>query len=72
MKNLIIGFLPFLSGAAGAGVVGYSAKVAYVIDEDTIKIEQNGRRESVRLIGIDAPESKANIKAKKDVARSGP
>ena len=59
-----------LSGAAAAGTGKFSAKVLYVIDGDTIKIESGGRRESVRLIGIDAPESKANKKAKKDVARS--
>ena len=62
--------MTLLSGTAAAGTGSYSVKVLYVIDGDTIKIELGGRRESVRLIGIDAPESKANKKAKKDVARS--
>lgn len=46
------------------------AKVVRVVDGDTLKVELNGRIENVRLIGIDAPESKANKKAKKDAARS--
>jgi micrococcal nuclease len=41
-----------------------------IIDGDTIKVELKGQKESVRLIGIDTPESKANKKALKDAARS--
>ena len=40
------------------------------MDGDTLKIKHNGQDESVRLIGIDTPESKANKKAKKDAERS--
>ena len=32
-------------------------RVAYVIDGDTIKIEYQGRLESVRFIGVDTPET---------------
>ena len=67
MKNILVGVLMFLAGVA---VAGEPVKVLYVVDGDTIKISLNGKKESVRLIGIDTPESKANPKAKKDAARS--
>jgi micrococcal nuclease len=46
------------------------AIVLYVIDGDTLKISYHGRKESVRLIGIDAPETRKNKKAYKDSKRS--
>jgi micrococcal nuclease len=46
------------------------ATVLYVTDGDTIKVKINGRKESVRLIGIDAPESRANDRAYKQALRS--
>jgi micrococcal nuclease len=46
------------------------AKVLYVIDGDTLKISYHGRKESIRLIGIDAPETRKNRKAYKDSKRS--
>ena len=48
-----------------------SAKVLRVIDGDTLKVNYQGNEESVRLIGIDAPESRPNKKAKNDAQRSG-
>lgn len=48
-----------------------SARVLKVVDGDTLKVEFQGRRESIRLIGIDCPESKKNAKAKEDAKRSG-
>ena len=47
------------------------AKYISTVDGDTIKVEYRGNVHVVRLIGIDAPESKANAKAKKDAAREG-
>ena len=47
------------------------AKVINVVDGDTLKINYKGKEESVRLIGIDAPESRPNKKAKSDARRSG-
>ena len=47
------------------------ATVKRVVDEDTLKIIYQGQEESVRLIGIDTPESKRNKKAYKDAGRSG-
>ena len=47
------------------------AKIISVIDGDTLKVNYKGKEESVRLIGIDAPESRINKKAKNDTQRSG-
>lgn len=48
-----------------------TATVLNVVDGDTLKVIYHGQKESVRLIGIDTPESRANKKAKKDAMRSG-
>ncbi|MDP8262724.1 MAG: thermonuclease family protein [Candidatus Ancaeobacter aquaticus] len=45
--------------------------VVRVIDGDTIEIKYKDKIESVRLIGIDTPESRANKKAWRDAKRSG-
>jgi micrococcal nuclease len=45
--------------------------VKRVIDGDTLEINYKGKEESVRLIGIDAPESRPNKKARNDAQRSG-
>jgi micrococcal nuclease len=47
------------------------ATVLYVIDGDTLKISYQGRKESVRLIGIDAPEISRNRKAYRDSRMNG-
>jgi micrococcal nuclease len=44
--------------------------VLRVVDGDTLTINHNGRKESIRLIGIDTPESKPNKKARKDATRN--
>lgn len=43
-------------GGAGAGPRG--ARLVDVVDGDTVKVAVGGRRETVRLIGIDTPESR--------------
>ena len=48
-----------------------SAKVLRVVDGDTLRVNYKGKEEGVRLIGIDAPESRPNKKAKNDAQRSG-
>ena len=45
--------------------------VTRIVDGDTLKINYKGQRESIRLIGIDTPESGVNKKTKKDAKRSG-
>ena len=47
------------------------AKVLQIYDGDTILVEFKGRREKVRFIGIDAPESSESAKARRDAARLG-
>ena len=46
-------------------------KLLYVVDGDTIKIEYKEEKESVRLLGIDTPESRNNAKAERDAKASG-
>lgn len=41
-----------------------------VIDGDTLTVDYNGKRENIRLIGIDTPESFAGKKARRDSKRS--
>ncbi len=45
--------------------------VVRVVDGDTLKIRYWGKEESIRLIGIDTPESRVNKKTKRDAKRSG-
>jgi endonuclease YncB( thermonuclease family) len=49
--------------------LGY--EVYGIVDGDTLKIRYWGKEESIRLIGIDTPESGVNKKAKRDAKRSG-
>jgi micrococcal nuclease len=49
----------------------FTVEVTRVIDGDTIKVDLQGKTESVRLIGIDTPESRVNDKAIRDSERSG-
>ena len=49
----------------------FTVKVIRVVDGDTIKVKFQGQPESVRLIGIDTPECRANSKAIRDSERSG-
>ena len=68
ISPLLILFIVFLS------TISYAkdfAIVKRVIDGDTLKINYKGKEDSVRLIGIDAPESRPNKKARNDAQRSG-
>lgn len=44
--------------------------IVKIIDGDTFQVLFNGKKESVRLIGIDTPETRRNRKAKKDAERT--
>jgi len=46
------------------------AKVLSIVDGDTVKVIYHKKEESIRLIGIDAPESWPNKKAVKDAQRA--
>lgn len=69
VATLLFPLLTFLPSPVFA--LELAVKVVRVIDGDTLKVEVEGHNESVRLIGIDTPESKANAKALKDSGRSG-
>jgi micrococcal nuclease len=47
-----------------------SATVLAVIDGDTLRVQLDGERELVRLIGIDTPESRANHRATMQAERN--
>jgi micrococcal nuclease len=44
-------------GGDGGGTPTADARVIRVVDGDTIKVETAGRRDTVRYIGVDTPES---------------
>ena len=64
----IIFILTFLSSSLHAQ---QTTTVVRVVDGDTLKVRYWGKEESIRLIGIDTPESRVNKKAKRDAKRSG-
>ncbi len=65
---LTLSILAFLSSPLHAQ---QTTTVVRVVDGDTLKVRYWGKEESIRLIGIDTPESRANKKAKRDAKRSG-
>jgi micrococcal nuclease len=48
-----------------------SAIVSRIVDGDTLIVTYRGDKESIRLIGMDTPESRNNKKTRKDAERSG-
>ncbi len=60
--------LAFLSSSLHAQ---QTTTVVRIVDGDTLKVRYWGKDESIRLIGIDTPESRVNKKAKRDAKRSG-
>ncbi len=65
---LSILILAFLSSSLYAQ---QTTTVTRIVDGDTLKVRYWGKEESIRLIGIDTPESRVNKKAKRDAKRSG-
>ena len=65
---LLVLVLAFLSTSLHAQ---QTTTVVRAVDGDTLKILYWGKEESIRLIGIDTPESRINKKAKRDAKRSG-
>lgn len=47
-----------------------SVKVLWVVDGDTLKVNFEGKKQSIRLIGIDTPESRKNKRAEKQAERT--
>jgi micrococcal nuclease len=48
-----------------------SVTVTSVVDGDTIRVIYRGKKQLVRLTGIDTPEERLNEKAQRDAKRSG-
>ncbi len=71
MKHILLTILVIaICSPATLYALGNRAVVINVTDGDTLKVMYQGKKQSVRLIGIDAPESRRNSKALKDSARS--
>lgn len=59
------------SSPSSANLARDEVTVLGVIDGDTLVIRRRGKKEHLRLIGMDAPESRADKKAYKQAARTG-
>ena len=70
MLKLFLFFFAFSFINASTIQVQETAKVLWVVDGDTLKVEYKAKEESIRLIGIDTPESRINKKAKRDSTRN--
>jgi micrococcal nuclease len=69
---LVVFKLYLLPSVISTGENTTSCRVTKVIDGDTLYCSQGfGRELKIRLIGIDAPESKRNSKAYRDAERTG-
>lgn len=64
-------FFCFFVGIFGAELSREPATVVTVIDGDTVIVSVSNKREVVRLIGVDTPESRDNTKLRRDASRTG-
>lgn len=71
MKIFLSLLFALLLSLPGNTLAGESATVIRVVDGDTLKVSHKGQEESLRLIGIDTPESRVNKKVKKDATGTG-
>ncbi|MBX7152326.1 thermonuclease family protein [bacterium] len=71
LSTLAAGWAAYQSGIIDTRIDSSQTQIIKIIDGDTFVIRYEGKEEKIRLIGIDTPESKANIKAGKDASRSG-
>ncbi len=68
---LIISFAFILTLLTSPLHAQQTTTVTRIVDGDTLKVFFLEGEESIRLIGIDTPESRVNKKTKKDAKRSG-
>ncbi len=68
---LTLSFVFILAFLSSSLYAQQTTTVVRVVDGDTLKVRYWGKEESIRLIGIDTPESRVNKKAKRDAKRSG-
>jgi micrococcal nuclease len=48
---------PWEGGGEGRGPAAATARVVRVVDGDTVEIDLDGKRDDLRLIGVDTPET---------------
>ena len=70
MKNFFFYFFLFYLSLYSL-LIFFPVKVAYGIDGDTIKVYWDGTKKSVRLIGIDTPETRHNPHIEKQKTQLG-
>ena len=68
---LLFIFFTLISTTLSYAQIRDTVTVTRIVDGDTLKVRYWGKEESIRLIGIDTPESRINKKAKRDAERSG-
>jgi micrococcal nuclease len=66
-----LSFIFILTLLSSSSHAQQTTTVTRIVDGDTLKVRYWGKEESIRLIGIDTPESRVNKKAKGDAKRSG-
>ena len=68
MKTLLktLSFVFILTLLSSSLYAQQTTTVTRVVDGDTLKVFYSGGEESIRLIGIDTPESRVNKKTKRD------
>ncbi len=69
--NVVLSFIFILAFLSSSLHAQQTTTVVRIVDGDTLKVRYWGKEESIRLIGIDTPESRVNKKAKRDAKRSG-
>jgi micrococcal nuclease len=71
LARLSLLVLVLISTTPSYGKYIEAAIVVKIVDGDTLNINYKCQKESIRLIGIDTPESMVNKKTKRDAKRSG-
>lgn len=73
LSAIAAGWTAYQSGLIKTGTdsIASQTHIVKIVDGDTFVIRYEGKEEKIRLIGIDTPESRANVKAGKDASRSG-
>lgn len=64
-------FLAFLFAISLPLQAQQTATVLKIVDGDTLKVLHQGHKQSIRLIGIDTPESRLKKKAEREAMRTG-
>ena len=71
IRKLLIIFVVLSLFVTANSYAQHTTTVTRIVDGDTLKVFYLRSEESIRLIGIDTPESRVNKKTKRDAERSG-